>query len=228
MNCDDHVPRVPSLDDSLVINGDSDVKNWPKIPQYETTQNSINNSVKNGNAAVIRNGKEINTYKWPPLLKKDNAMTENYSNGRSTTNTNGWSNKNNNEWGGKNGTTNGASNGAKEGYEKYTYWPELEDNNLKKLSSSNNNGSLINAKALLGNGNGYPAEHDPLTGVDRDGIDRCRRHCDDEDDEDNASGAHCGLGSCQPKWARSFASTHAFMVVFLLAWILQVSSSSFT
>lgn len=38
--------------------------------------------------------------------------------------------------------------------------------------------------------------------------------------------SYCGLGSFQPKWARSLASTHVFMVVFLFAWVLQVSSVS--
>lgn len=32
---------------------------------------------------------------------------------------------------------------------------------------------------------------------------------------------HCGLGSCQPRWARIFESTHVFMVVFLSGWVLQ-------
>lgn len=203
MHQDDNV-RVPSLDDTTTIS----TKKWQKIPDFETT-----NNLRNGTAAVIRNGnnKEINTYKWPPLLKKDNNQAMTDCNGR-----NGWSNgngKNNNEWNGKNG-----SNG-KDVYERYSYWPELDESNPKKMGSSNNNGSLINSKALLGNGNGYPAEHDPLTGVDKDAIDR---HGDDDDDGD---GSHCGLGSCQPKWARSFASTHAFMVVFLLAWILQVNTT---
>lgn len=208
MHQEDNV-RVPSLDDSI------NTKKWQTIPtEFENT-----NNLRNGSSAVIRNGngvgggKEINNYKWPPLLNKkdDNQAMTDY-NGRNGWSSNGSSNKNNNEWS-KNG-----SNG-KDVYERYAYWPELDDNNLKKLGNSNNNGSLINSKALLGNGNGYPAEHDPLTGVEKDTNDR---HEDDDEDE----GSHCGLGSCQPKWARSFASTHAFMVVFLLAWILQVSGTT--
>lgn len=39
----------------------------------------------------------------------------------------------------------------------------------------------------------------------------------EEDDQES----HCGLGSWQPKWARVFESTHVFMVVFLLGWVLQ-------
>lgn len=151
------------------------------------------------------NGKEFKSYNWSPLLVKSDNMTDcnshnNMKNGVS---------KNNNEW-----KENGATNG-KDVYERYKYWPELEENNLKKLSKSNNNGSLINSKGLLGNGNGYPAELDPLTGVERN----TTRDVND----DEYSRSNCGLGSCQPKWARSFASTHVFMVVFLLAWILQVN-----
>lgn len=54
------------------------------------------------------------------------------------------------------------------------------------------------------------AEKDPLTGEH----DRLA-------DIDEIS--NCGIGLCKPKWARVFASTHCFMVVFLLAWILQVN-----
>lgn len=54
------------------------------------------------------------------------------------------------------------------------------------------------------------AEQDPLTG-----------HIRREPELDELSS--CGIGSCQPKWAKMFASTHVFMVVFLLAWILQVN-----
>lgn len=65
-----------------------------------------------------------------------------------------------------------------------------------------------------GNGihnNGFPDknEQEALTGVVRQS----------EDDEISS----CGVGLCQPKWARYFASTHVFMVIFLFAWVLQVS-----
>lgn len=53
------------------------------------------------------------------------------------------------------------------------------------------------------------AEQDPLTG-----------HTRRVPEIDELSS--CGIGACQPKWAKMFASTHVFMVVFLLAWILQV------
>lgn len=75
----------------------------------------------------------------------------------------------------------------------------------------NNNGTLLaNGKsscnghrddensALTGGTNATPASH----------------LCDDDD-------IQCGVGSCRPRWARPLASTRVFMVVFLLAWILQ-------
>lgn len=75
----------------------------------------------------------------------------------------------------------------------------------------NNNGTLLaNGKsscnghrddensALTGGVNATPASH----------------LCDDDE-------IQCGVGSCKPRWARPLASTRVFMVVFLLAWILQ-------
>ena len=55
-------------------------------------------------------------------------------------------------------------------------------------------------------------ELDPLTG---------HRQLAQTSSADPAS--YCGLGSCQPRWARRLASTHVFMVVFLFAWVLQVN-----
>ena len=43
-------------------------------------------------------------------------------------------------------------------------------------------------------------------------------HSDKYDDDST----DCGIGSCRPRFLRNFASTHMFMVVFLLAWVLQV------
>lgn len=53
------------------------------------------------------------------------------------------------------------------------------------------------------------AENDPLTG----GIVRTSIDLDDM--------SSCGIGKCQPACARMFASTKAFMIVFLVAWVLQ-------
>lgn len=90
-------------------------------------------------------------------------------------------------------------------------WKDSEGlNNLKNgmhKSHGNNNGSLMNGK----NGFGVDKlteEEDPLTGV----------YSSDKLKEDDPS---CGIFSCRPKWARCFASTNMFMVVFLFAWVLQ-------
>lgn len=54
----------------------------------------------------------------------------------------------------------------------------------------------------------HTAEDDPLTGV----------ICKDIDPDELST---CGIGACQPKWARMFATTKSFMCVFLIAWVLQ-------
>uniref|UniRef100_A0A1I8PJB5 Solute carrier organic anion transporter family member n=1 Tax=Stomoxys calcitrans TaxID=35570 RepID=A0A1I8PJB5_STOCA len=86
---------------------------------------------------------------------------------------------------------------------------------------SNNNGSLANGKNGLGHSDKYD-EHDPLTGLYK------QKHDVEESDLD--SGRHgndvaksqgCGLFGCRPKWARHLASTHVFMLVFLVAYVLQ-------
>ncbi|XP_002026513.2 solute carrier organic anion transporter family member 3A1 [Drosophila persimilis] len=105
-------------------------------------------------------------------------------------------------------------------------WKASEDiNNLKNglggLLSSNNNGT--------GNGHSlrekYAHEQAPLTG----GYKLPKRSSESEESDDFDSdlnggadeGSSCGLFGCRPRWARRFASTHVFMVVFLLAYILQ-------
>lgn len=115
-----------------------------------------------------------------------------------------------------------------------------------------NNGS---AKQANGNNGAVPGdkdsdESDPLTG---NGMKARRRPLDESEDEDNeaarlrkeqancaaggdACGADgdpedddriCGIGSCRPKWATKLASTKVFMVVFLLAWVLQGMYSTY-
>ncbi|XP_055376193.1 solute carrier organic anion transporter family member 74D [Condylostylus longicornis] len=42
---------------------------------------------------------------------------------------------------------------------------------------------------------------------------------DDSDNKSNLSSSSCGIFGCNPKWAKNLASTHMFMVVFLLAWV---------
>lgn len=49
-------------------------------------------------------------------------------------------------------------------------------------------------------------------------------NADGQDDDDDRI---CGIGSCRPKWATKLASTKVFMVVFLLAWVLQGMYSTY-
>lgn len=62
-------------------------------------------------------------------------------------------------------------------------------------------------------------EHESLTGIVRSPINGFPSNDRDSDDD----GPSCGIGMCRPKWMRVFASTRVFMVIFLLAWVLQVS-----
>ncbi|XP_061395930.1 solute carrier organic anion transporter family member 74D [Musca vetustissima] len=81
---------------------------------------------------------------------------------------------------------------------------------------SNNNGSLVNGKNGIGHTDKYD-ELDPLTGLYK------QKHDIDESDSDShkANGEGCGLFGFRPKWASKLASTHVFMVVFLVAYVLQ-------
>lgn len=184
-------------DDNMRVPSIDAVDNWP------TDAPAV--AVKNG--SVIVNGGNGSAGQWPPLLTKD---VDNEGGADSYIRTNGKT-RNNNEWRQNGGSGGGGGKSDDDVYGKYNYWPEDGDGALRKLGG-NNNGSLINNKGLLG-ANGLSAELDPLTGDTKEGS-----RVDRESDEIS----QCGIGSCQPKWARSFATTHAFMVVFLLAWILQV------
>ncbi|XP_036335831.1 solute carrier organic anion transporter family member 74D-like [Rhagoletis pomonella] len=113
-------------------------------------------------------------------------------------------------------------------------WKDAEQsNNLKNgllhypvNHQGNNNGSLMNGKNGIGLGvpDKYD-EQDPLTGLYTQK--HIRPHEPDESDSDSelsnvdGQGPGCGLFGCRPKWARNFASTNVFMIVFLLAYILQ-------
>lgn len=225
--------RVPS------INNDDDAgSKWQTAPitTPRTTNNNTNNSLKNSKnnngISVIRyngssngssnfngNSDRNNTeHKWPPLLgevqpvqlQRDTDSLKKH--------------KNNNEWsimgaddkkrgGGVKNGNGGVSSGTPPSIPYEKYWPTCDETNGKLCG--NNNGSLINSKTLLGNANGYPAELESLTG-------KRKKNLHDDEDLSSDDISQCGLGGCQPRWTRSFASTHCFMVVFLIAWVLQV------
>lgn len=97
---------------------------------------------------------------------------------------------------------------------------KINKSKVSNLHQGNNNGSLINGK----NGNGITEkydEHDPLTGLYKQKQGLYESELDSDTQEDASQTHGCGLFGCRPKWARSLASTHVFMVVFLLAYILQ-------
>ncbi|EDW18636.1 uncharacterized protein Dmoj_GI13341, isoform E [Drosophila mojavensis] len=106
-------------------------------------------------------------------------------------------------------------------------WKASEDiNNLKNglLSNNNGNGHSLREK--------YAHEQAPLTGGYKlppgGGAGGGARGSESEESDFDSDlngggdeGSNCGLFGCRPRWARRFASTHVFMVVFLLAYILQ-------
>lgn len=92
-------------------------------------------------------------------------------------------------------------------------WRELpQDDDSMGLYKPN-----LNTANALSNANGLngKSEHESLTGV-------VRQPFKDYSNDEYYKRSDCGIGFCKPKWARVFASTHVFMVIFLLAWILQV------
>ncbi|XP_067645315.1 solute carrier organic anion transporter family member 74D isoform X2 [Eurosta solidaginis] len=115
-------------------------------------------------------------------------------------------------------------------------WKDAEQiNNLKNgllhctgnHQQINNNGSPMNGKSGIGlSVTDKYDEQDPLTGLYTQKQIRPREP-DESDSDSELSNAvdrqtpGCGLFGCRPKWARNFASTNVFMVVFLLAYILQ-------
>lgn len=140
---------------------------------------------------------------WLPLLAKDSHDLD--SNGHHTSNNNKWS----------------SSHAPSLVNSKYG-WEELpqDDNDHNQhhhLAKPHLNGIHLNGKGTNGihHNNGYADknEQESLTGIVR------------QPELDELSS--CGVGLCQPKWARYFASTHVFMVIFLFAWVLQVRSLNF-
>lgn len=111
-------------------------------------------------------------------------------------------------------------------------WKDSEEVNINGIKND-----LIqkhtNNNELLGNGNSGKVlslkyeEQDPLTGLCKTHVNssqvensnRLEFYAEQNTNTRNVNG--CGLFGCRPKWARRLASTNMFMVVFLLAYILQ-------
>lgn len=123
----------------------------------------------------------------------------------------------------------GYTNG--ENVESSTWLPLLAKNKIDFTESADNNANnnkwMLPAGQQINDNNKYrweelPQDDDSTTHMNgRDGINAHDKHEQDANyDDDDTS--NCGVGFCKPKWARHFASTHVFMVIFLFAWVLQV------
>lgn len=184
--------KASELDNKLNNNNHQPVK-----LNGNTNNNTTKNTHLNGSGITKDNGKN---HRWSPLPQDENKLSLSEILDNQTV-------VNNNQW----KTIPSHSNeDIKNGWKEI---PQIEELNGLHKGSGNNNGSLTNGNNGFSNINGNPdkmmiPEQDPLTGQGR---------ISDLDDQSS-----CGIGSCKPKWAKNFASTHVFMVVFLLAWVLQV------
>lgn len=193
---DDHLPNDQ-------LNSSNDVYKAFKLKESTTHTNGgnhtigNNNSYINSNAILQPNGSDSHT--WLPLLGHHNHHSTDTNDIDPATNNNKWP------------VLTSPNSLSKPKY----VWRELpQDDDAMGLFKPNMNA----ASNALANGNGFrngssdKNEHESLTGIVRHPI------ADYPEDEPG-----CGIGFCKPKWAGVFASTHVFMVVFLLAWILQVT-----
>ncbi|XP_065358800.1 solute carrier organic anion transporter family member 74D [Calliphora vicina] len=174
---------------------------------HENIEPAIDNiQVDNGHVNSNANDKRRDsTQVWTPLLEngsKNSALTKANLEKLNHTNESGdaiytGEVSNNNDWNGDKIKTKGLDN---------------------SLHRSNNNGPVINGKTGTATGLIDKCdEHDPLTGLYKEKPD-IKNYADDNSSIEEEG---CGLFGCKPKWARNFASTHMFMVVFLVAYILQ-------
>lgn len=172
---------------------------------------------------VTSNGDGLNEEHWSPakhVSPKNSVINNGYINSNAILNQNGddahnWllshhhaghdiPTTNNNKWPVLTSPSNLSNS-------KYV-WRELhqEDDSMGLYKPN------LNAANALANGLSGKAEHESLTGV-------VRHTLNDYSNDEYHERSDCGIGICKPRWARMFASTHVFMVIFLLAWILQVT-----
>lgn len=219
-----HTDRMQPQNDSLTSDWNANKSPKSIIDSNHTTSNG-NGGYINGDAAILKhqrngnNGTHVDTQTWLPLLSHHhgNDIEHNIP----TTN--------NNKWPALNSPANLSNS-------KYT-WKELpQDENAIGLFKPTANGNALNG---LRNVHSDKSEHESLTGIVRSPINGnggggtggggggCANNNENDDHYDNDGGPNCGIGICKPRWARMFASTHVFMVIFLLAWILQVKHNTF-
>ncbi|KAJ6642942.1 Solute carrier organic anion transporter family member 74D [Pseudolycoriella hygida] len=169
---------------------------WKPILQAENISVAKLNGQSNSPSSQLKtngtNCTSLDKSSWSSPLLKDSSALEHRNSDENC------HKSNNNEW---SQLTPSIKRDVKNGWKEI---PQDEDGPPKL----NGNG-VTNGKHGVNGTNGHDklAELDPLTG---------ERKPNDLDELSN-----CGIGSCQPKWARVFSSTHIFMVVFLMAWILQ-------
>lgn len=213
--------RIPAIDEMPLNRG------WNPISQNENVSppttaktnghNGHQSSANSPNVHPYTNGKNgvksmDKSWSTAPLLIENKEHTDSES--EQTTHT-----SNNNDWSSNKQQSREIKNGWKE-------VPQDEDMNGAAAHKLNGNGLTNGTKNGVQNGNitvtiptinGHSdklalAEQDPLTGGEH--------HTRKDPDLDELS--ECGVGTCHPGWSRIFASTHAFMFVFLLGWVLQV------
>lgn len=190
------------------VKSNNDVYKAYKLKENLSPKNGVissiaNNGYINSNAILKQNGGDSHT--WLPLLNHHHHHTNDIDrNNFPTTNNNKWP---------------VLTSPATLSNSKYI-WRELpQDDDSMGLFKPN-----LNTANALGNGNGLNAirnghpdknEHESLTGV-------VRHPLNGYSNDQYNDRSDCGIGLCRPRWAGMFATTHVFMVIFLLAWILQV------
>lgn len=205
-----HTDRMQPQNDSL--NSDWNANKNPKTNENHTTTNG-NGGYINGDTILKQrngNGTHVDSQTWLPLLGHHGTDIDH---NLPTTN--------NNKWPALNSPANLSNS-------KYT-WKELpQDENAIGLFKPTTNGNALNG---LRNVHSDKSEHESLTGIVRSPVNGgggggsgggYTNNNENDDQYDTDGGPNCGIGICKPRWARMFASTHVFMVIFLLAWILQV------
>lgn len=114
---------------------------------------------------------------------------------------------------------------------------DLEIRNNNKWNQSNGNGGYKNCAGVsddisknnnesVGSGKNGISLLEQIDPLSKDAV-SLHKNTFNEDGLELDGISSCGIGKCQPKWARFFASTYVFMIVFLLAWVLQVNYINF-
>lgn len=194
---DDHLQGEQQTNNGDGLNND---EHW-SAAKHVSPKNGVigNNGYINSNAILKQNSGDSHT--WLPLLSHHHA--------------NDIPNTNNNKWPVLTSPSNLSNS-------KYV-WRDGERMKWREIPQDDDSMGLykpnLNTTNALSNGNGLngKSEHESLTGV-------VRHSLDDYSNDEYYERSDCGVGMCKPRWARMFASPHVFMVVFLLAWILQVTA----